>query len=508
MEDTDNESLPEKSGAPEAPGAVYRVYQEESDRAEFLIDATVDKMAAFLTIRPKTSNIVLHFPDVIDIIIKANIAFGVIDEAVEAAVGTVSTKRGAVEMLKIAEGEKPTRGKDASIEFFIEPSKKKRAAVKREDGTVDFRELNLISNVGEGDVIGKLRPASAGTPGTTVFNTPVAATTGNDRAIAIDRSVKKDPDGRLVATIAGHLTFEESILSIRATYTVKGDVDYSTGNLDFIGTIEIEGGILDEFSVKAAGDIIVHGAVGASALEAGGDIIISGGVTGRNKGIIKAGGSVRARYLHEVNVEAEGDIDLEKESLNATIKTRGALHVLTGAVMRGSVVALGGIEAAVVGSELGIATTLQAGRDFSVYDRLADIGAQINGFDDSINKIGQKIGPLLARKDRIKAMSTSQKGALMTLVEHLKVLREKREALEGERVKIAEVYSERSRRQINVLKMMYQGTITSVGRYRRILKNDLTGPLTMLEDPENDTIRIISYIPLGGKEQEGDAPTA
>ena len=55
-------------------------------------------------------------------------------------------------------------------------------------------------------------------------------------------------DGQhLVALTSGNLIFEQGVFRIRPTLVVEKNVDYSTGNLDFVGDIIIRGDICAGF---------------------------------------------------------------------------------------------------------------------------------------------------------------------------------------------------------------------------------------------------------------------
>ena len=42
-------------------------------------------------------------------------------------------------------------------------------------------------------------------------------------------------------------------------YVVPGDVDFSTGNIDFIGSVKVMGSVRNGFSVKAEGNVEIMG---------------------------------------------------------------------------------------------------------------------------------------------------------------------------------------------------------------------------------------------------------
>lgn len=61
----------------------------------------------------------------------------------------------------------------------------------------------------------------------------------------------------LIATMDGHLEYSNGAFYVRPVLEIRGDVDYSTGNIDFIGDVQIAGDVRENFSVRATGSITV-----------------------------------------------------------------------------------------------------------------------------------------------------------------------------------------------------------------------------------------------------------
>src|SRR5690606_23817925 len=67
----------------------------------------------------------------------------------------------------VAEGEKPVNGEDGYIKYFF-PIKIDTTPRELEDGSVDFRNLDIIHNVRAGDLLAELVPPTEGKQGITV----------------------------------------------------------------------------------------------------------------------------------------------------------------------------------------------------------------------------------------------------------------------------------------------------------------------------------------------------
>jgi len=65
----------------------------------------------------------------------------------------------------------------------------------------------------------------------------------------------------LLAGIDGRVEIIDGKIHIYAVYEVSGNVDNSTGNIDFVGNVIIHGNVLTGFEVKSGGYIEVSGRV-------------------------------------------------------------------------------------------------------------------------------------------------------------------------------------------------------------------------------------------------------
>lgn len=160
-----------------------------------------------------------------------------------------------------------------------------RKPLEKADGKVDYKDLVRLRNVLKGKLIAKIIPAQPGKLGMTVTGDELAFKAGKEAHFKIGKNVLIDNDGTsMYAAIDGLVTLTDNgKINVFPVYEVNGDVDYSTGNIDFVGTVVIRGNVLSGFTVKSAGDIRVVGGVEGAELISGGSIEITGGIIGYNK---------------------------------------------------------------------------------------------------------------------------------------------------------------------------------------------------------------------------------
>jgi uncharacterized protein (DUF342 family) len=230
------------------------------------------------------------------------------------------------------------------------------------DETVDLHEVSHFINVRGGQVLCELPPAPKS--GLDVYGKVIAAEPCpfnlGDR-VALDSK----NSSRVIATQPGCARFVAGRLSVEQHLEIPGDLNFKVGNIDFCGDVVIHGSVLDGFRVKSAKSVVIDGNVGGSTVEAAGDITIKGGVNGGHKGRLQSGGNLQAHYLHMVTVECGGDVLVDIECHDSVIAAQGSVTITRGGIIGGRVLAGTDIQAAFLGTEMCVPTTVHAGYNAS-----------------------------------------------------------------------------------------------------------------------------------------------
>ncbi|HPO50527.1 MAG TPA: FapA family protein, partial [Spirochaetota bacterium] len=171
---------------------------------------------------------------------------------------------------------------------------------------------------------------------------------------------------------AGKVTVEE-------VYTVAGDVNLKTGNITFLGTVIVQGNVEDGFSVKASGNIEIHGSVGKCVLEADGDIIISQGFMGKHEGTIRAGKNVYAKFIENAKkVDSSEGVYVQDGIMNSSIDATkeitcvGKRATIVGGRLRAGEL----IKSKTLGSTANVFTILEVGIDPKKRQRLDELNEE------------------------------------------------------------------------------------------------------------------------------------
>ena len=226
----------------------------------------------------------------------------------------------------VAEGTEPVSGKDGWVESLIDV--RTLEAMEEKGGRVDLHNLHRIHNVKKGEKLAVIHPPEDGTSGMSVRGLPIAAKPGKRPRFYRGTCVAPDPENAniLVATDDGNLVLKaDGTIEVQPVLTIRGDVDFSSGDIDFIGSLIVTGDIKSDFSVKVQKNLEVRGNVGDATIIAGGNVLIKNGFLGRGKGSIMAGGNVVIQHVLNQSVTSEQKITIQSEAVCAKLNAADAI---------------------------------------------------------------------------------------------------------------------------------------------------------------------------------------
>jgi uncharacterized protein (DUF342 family) len=315
----------------------------------------------------------------------------------------------------IAQGKPPKEGQDSSVEYLFELDPKEKLEEKLngkdESKQIDFKSISLISYVKKGDVIAKKIPAIQGEFGTNVYGRSIKPKIlGKDRKLSIGKNVELSEDGmEAIAKVDGIPKITDKRLIIENVLNISGNIDYSTGNVEFSGDIFVHGDVKPGFSVSCGGNIEISGVIEAATVLAKGNIIVREGIKGMDKGMVRSEESVISKYIESANIEAKnvlttGPIINSMVTADETIKLEGRKGDIIGGNCRASVE----INANCIGSSIGVETTVEVGIPPELLEESSILEAQLKLDTENMKKVDnllkglktlQKVGKLTPERE-------------------------------------------------------------------------------------------------------------
>lgn len=295
----------------------------------------------------------------------------------EAAVDEFLAKRPYCTSVVLAKGKPPVQGTDAKIEYYFNTDPKVKPTLNP-DGSVDFFNLNTISHCKEGDLLAKLYPAVHGTPGKNVKGEIIKARDVKALNLRYERNaVVSEDKTELRAGVSGHVNLIEGKVFISNVFTVE-NVDNSVGNIDYDGSVVVNGNVCENFSVKAKGNVTVKGVVEGATIESDGNIVLVRGINGMSKGKLTAKGNIVTKFIENANVRAEGYV--VSESIMHSVVVAGTDITVNGRhgfIAGGKATASNCVEAKVLGSNMGADTIIEVGIDATTKLRIQELHKEV-----------------------------------------------------------------------------------------------------------------------------------
>jgi uncharacterized protein (DUF342 family) len=306
-------------------------------------------------------------------------------QAVEALV-----KGKKVEGQVVAKGQRPTEGKDASIEVKVE-LETNRVGRKIDGGHIDFRDKGPLPVVEAGTPLAVLSPAVMGTPGVTVQGKQIKPPKPRMLRFRKGHGVAIEQDGRVVVAAAQGMVIrrDEDHFEIREVFEVQGDVDFESGHIDFPGAVRIGGAVLSDFKVRCY-ELEVGEMEPRSTVEVRDNLVVKGGIMGAQ---VKVGGKVIARFARDSKIDCKGDMTVENEIVQCDIDCEGKVNLTSGEgrVVNSRIAAVKGVTAAELVSTGKGGTKIRLGvkpefeqEVYAVRKRLKDMEKEIEDLQEAI----------------------------------------------------------------------------------------------------------------------------
>ncbi|MBP6407180.1 MAG: DUF342 domain-containing protein, partial [Fusobacteriaceae bacterium] len=266
----------------------------------------------------------------------------------------------------LAKGKDVKHGTDAIIKYtFQKTSNIENTSSKstKDVKSIDFKELNLFQNVAVDEILAQKIPLTYGEDGIDIFGKTISAKVPKDIQIIPGRNTYlTDDEMYLKSQIDGQLIQKGKSLSVEPLLTIPGNVDYATGNIDFLGSVIVKGNVISGFSIKSGEDIYIEGLVEDCELTAEGSIMVNNGILGNEEFLhtIYAKEGIKAQFIQHMKIKTNGSVEVNKHILHSTVEAGDKVIVTsgTGKIIGGEIKAQKGIECNIAGGPFETPTKL------------------------------------------------------------------------------------------------------------------------------------------------------
>ncbi|MDR1144306.1 MAG: FapA family protein [Spirochaetaceae bacterium] len=456
------------------------------------VDITADEMKVSIIMTPPgLGGCDLSMETLLSFLRSNKVIFGVDEEVLSEYADKPSYK----EPVQVAAGIRPADGRDAYIQYNFETDQSKVRLREGSNGRVDFKDLNIIQNVVEGQPLAVKIPAEDGTVGRTVTGKVLPAKNGRDIVLPLGKNVHIADDGvTIVADMNGQVVLSGGKINVEPVYAVQGNVNIKTGNIIFLGNVVISGTVEDGYSVKAAGNIEVDGTVEKAELDAEGDIIVHQGITGKSTGIIRAGRSIWARFIENAQVEAGNMVVVSDGIINSRVDAfkRIVCKGKRASIVGGRLRATEEINAKSIGSPTsGTETICEVGFDPKSKEQLEILEIKKAESEKQLEEIQLNIQTLINIKKQRKSLPEDKEAYLTELMDKRQELTEDLRKNKQETEKIqAFLATLKARGRVSASSKVYPGVKILIRDAKEDVRNEYRAVTFILE---NGLVRVTKY---------------
>ncbi|MCE5286839.1 MAG: FapA family protein [Pelosinus sp.] len=458
-------TLAEAPGLPIKIAAATAILNQVQAEPRIDISLSLDKMEAEIEIEVAHAGEVLHMDTVLEKIQQANIRFGIDQKALEEACASPGRR------VIFARGIRPQNGRDAYISYLVDVEKKAQPK-ELDDGRVDFKDLGILTQVSQNDLIVEKIPAAAGKPGIDLWGRRIEGRHGKDIMLPTGKNVKLVDCSKMLAAIDGQVTLENEKICVIPVIEVDGDVDLSTGNIDFKGNIIIKGSVQSGFSVKAGGDVEIGGTISGGTVEAR-NITVKQGIVGGKDSIVQAEEDVFATFVQNAKIVAGRDIKIKNVIINSNLNSGHFVWATgdNGAILGGNICAGEEIFAINIGTDISGNTDLRVGVNPVLREEYQKLKVDLKKVEEDLDKMGKttKFLRSIARQQ----LSTEKQKNLLQLTQAEFHLRGQKENIHKRISEIEEALENMRFGRIKVKECLAAGTKVMIGALRKPIRTDV-----------------------------------
>ena len=410
-------------------------------------------------------------------------------ESLQQALDRAAETNADIVDLPIAFGRIPQPPRDGSLEWTA-PYFTDGYVVDPETKRIDFRQKAEHLTVDKGQLLVRVHPPQDGRHGEDVYGMPIKVARAKAAVIHAGRQVVWDEKERgYRACCEGRIRFTGRTLDVDNVFHIVGNVGSATGNITHNGQLIIDGDIEPDSKVECTGEIDVHGLIYAADIDCGGNLVVRSGINQSPAKRMRVGGDVVAKYIHNASLEATGNIHVETEIFQSSIKAAGEINCTAGRIVGGETVAARDITAGEVGSRGNVKTLLAAGLHYELMKTMQANVKTIKTLTETIRNLTPAYKQAMANPG---ALTAAQREATMEMGFTISEAADRIAEVEGQNRDLSRQAVAGRTARIQIAGIVYPGAILRIFNAQHLVEDAVIGPLAAAADPNTGEVTLVS----------------
>lgn len=436
---------------------------ERADKKYFYIETSPDKLNAeiYCTDEYNERKVTIDRALIDELLLDNNLKSGIVENNIKLLLTTPPASKFPI---TIAKGIPAQNGEHGKLIYEFNFS----SEVQKTDDW-NFRDVMRIPSVQKGQKLATIVPPTKGKNGIDVFGNTIRAKQGKPVLMRAGKNViYNESDMSFYATLEGQASAHHQVIEVQPVFEVHDSLSMETGNLNFVGSIIIHGDIPTGYTVEAEGDVKIYGIVEAATVISGGSIYVSEGLSGLQKGSLKAAHNIHVGYINQGIVHAGETIYVENSILHSECEANKDIYCQRGNIIGGTLSAGQTIEAKDIGNRLSTKTEISLGISQTANEQEQKLLAKKEELIATLSNL-KMIG------EKLKLQDSQNKQIQLTLRRQQNSYKQTSEQLDKVKTALLQLNSslgDEKSAELIVNNYIYPNTVISFGKYKRMIQTD------------------------------------
>ncbi|MCS7150526.1 MAG: FapA family protein [Caldimicrobium sp.] len=391
-------------------------------------------------------------------------------------------------LIILAKGYPPKEGIPERIEFLHKFTRIIEGVSTEDNQIEDLRErFQKIICADKEEAIAKWFPSIPPNPGVNIWGDPIEPPPQKEKkSLELGINVYLDEKENLIrAKKAGVVVYQKEKLDVFPEYTIKGDVDFSIGNIYFVGDkLVIDGDIKFGFKVTCKGNLELKGCTENKVdIHVEGDFNSEGVIRGEETSV-KVKGQAQIRGVEFAKLHVEGNLTIKDYLVFTDTVVFGDINAIDGKgiIYGGSIKASGNITAKIIGHISQTKTVISAGYKPEIIEGYLRLIEQELLYKDTLKKV--ICGIDIAQQMKKEGRFPREKMAIFEKLQQEKLKLEKNLQVIGEKLKpIKDSLKHLRSATVKVINKVYPNVTIGIAELTYTTDSEISGPVTFyLED--------------------------
>jgi uncharacterized protein len=393
--------------------------------------------------------------------------------------------------LSIAKGTIPIAGSDGFIEYFFDSEHVRQEVAQNQK--VDYHSITFVRNIKAGEKLVFIHAPGEGINGIKVTGDVVEPRKGKKAEIITAGNTLLSPDDSsiIIARCDGNIVLHPNkSIEVQPEITIRGNVDFSVGNIDFVGSLIVMGDVKSDFSIKTQKNIEIFGSVEDAQIHALGNIVIKKGFLGSGKGVVIAKGNVSLNTVLNQTVMSDTDVIITKEAVGGTIRAGGKILAQSATIVGGILDSDHEITVGYLGNPDGSPAHVRVGRKGKILERLGQIDREIKQTEKQLIEVKDAVYRMIRKKIDVGCLGEDCEQRLQKLQEVQKMIPDRLQQLQEEKNILSIELQNHFDGRVIVRGTVYENIHIEINGAKKLVETPLRGVIFIEKDGTIETRSI------------------